>query len=234
MGQKATIRISELVSWVATAVGFIVDTIALIGLFSAFRLGNIVTDHVSLELPQIDIGNISLKWKDATLVVFLYLLFSTIFFIKAKLFDIDDLATTDNKLYTLLSFLAFNFLVLTSFLWVAVFILTNSITAYFYQILLGWLISTLLSLNFINSYVLKGITGVGNYLARLSLISIVIGPFLALLVELVFGIPLLSAFEISSLWFLYMVVYSAISLFLWFWFVILVLAFDSWYSNNIA
>jgi hypothetical protein len=48
--------------WLATIIGFIVDTVALIGIFSTFRLGNAsITGAPTVEIPKINIANIAFR-----------------------------------------------------------------------------------------------------------------------------------------------------------------------------
>ena len=233
MNEKFTIKPYEYFSWIATIIGFIVDTIALLGLFSAFRLEGIVADQVNFEFPKIHLGYISIKWKDATFVIFIYLTIAIVFFVREKLIKNDVIDTEEHELNILISFFAFNFLLFTLFLWLAVFILYNLIYPYFYSILLFWAISLLFSVNFIRAYWVKRSTTIFKYMARLGLAYIAILPILTLLVEFLTSPSFFTALELVLRWFLTVILYSTISQFLWILFLSGIRNANSWYKRHI-
>ena len=58
--------------WIATVVGFVVDTVALVGLVSNLRNLSAGTP-INIEIPKINFGGAKFEWKDITLVIIIYL-----------------------------------------------------------------------------------------------------------------------------------------------------------------
>ncbi len=212
--ENKPIKFQEIILWIATTIGFIVDTVALIGLFSALRLGNLTTDQTSIEFLKINIGNISLNWKDITLVIIIYLAFAVLAFIKKTVTDGGDKLIRIKPHLLLLSLFAIDFLLLIVVLWVLIFVFTNTASwLYPYQILAGWLIGTVLSILFLKSYV-ENATDFNRHLhkiaKRIGTVYIFGIPVLALLIESVYNVSLLSALRMASIFYVLSIFFSIV------------------------
>lgn len=162
--------------WLATALGFIVDTITLVGLFSTFELKNVNAQEMSpeVQIPKIKIITATPGLKDSTLVLIVVSLLMLMLYIgiafykkeKKKISDdeflphefelaLDELAldeevtiTPVNKEFPLFfSIFGVSFFALISTLWILVFYFKSSdLWEYTYSVFAVWIIGTLFAL----------------------------------------------------------------------------------------
>ena len=223
---KPTSKLQDVFSWVATILGFIVDTFALMQLFSFLKFRSLDFDPINVALPKFNIDN-SLRWKDATLVIIIYSAFSLVLFIKTMLANSEKYNKVKDDTNAIISFLATNFLLLVIFLWLLVFAFTNNTYPYFYQIIITWLVSTLFSIGYINLYFVKeGTTGF-IYFSRLIIVYLFSAPALSLMTEYLLSVSLIQAFVITLTWFIVAVLYSIFSISIWYGLLIGVVGFTA-------
>jgi hypothetical protein len=157
--------------WLATALGFIVDTITLVSLFSTFELRNVNAQEMSpdVQIPKIKIITATPGLKDSTLVLIVFSLLMLMLYIgiafykrEKRKFSGDEflphefeLASNEevtitpvNKEFPLFfSIFGVSFFTLISTLWILVFYFQNSnLWEYTYTIFAVWIIGTLLAL----------------------------------------------------------------------------------------
>lgn len=87
--------------WLATALGFIVDTITLIGLFSTFEFKNVNTSEVSssVQIPKIRIMTASPALRDITLVLIVLSLFMLMLYIGSAFYKKEERRYSDEITY---------------------------------------------------------------------------------------------------------------------------------------
>lgn len=225
METKSESKAQNTFLWLATIIGFVVDTVALIGIFSTFGLGNsIITGTPTVEIPKINLAFMTLEWKDVSLVVILYLFFTLIAFSRFKYIWIAEEKSKSGKQKVLKSedpkisyYIWFNAVIFLFFLWTLVFVFPSSkIWDLFYFILLGWVFSIGFSIVF--SYFFNNSEKYDGFFKPLfiatGILVFLILPALTLFVTIVFNLPFFSTLGILFLVALISVGYTVILLIL--------------------
>jgi hypothetical protein len=172
--------------WLATVIGFIVDTVALIGIYSTFRLGDTsITGAPTVEIPKINIANIALKWRDVSFVILVYLFFGLIAYLRIRKLHLKEVKVGENtsrelkaEKLSFANYLWFDAVIFLTLLWLMVFVFPTSVLwNYFYFIVIGWLFSVAFSA--IGLYVIDKYRSLG-------------GPFIGMGIFLCGAVPLLS------------------------------------------